>query len=87
MKVNRQGILKVVILLIFWIYFIFVNSPFDLNKGTDYEVTETQNTNGVVGEITKGVSISQKFLASENNFQGLAVLCANYLRNNNITTF
>lgn len=85
MKVNRQGILKVVILLIFWIYFIFVNSPFDLNKGTDYEVTETQNTNGVVGEITKDVSISRKFLASENNFQGLAVLCANYLRNNTST--
>ena len=51
MKVNRQGILKVVILLIFWIYFIFVNSPFDLNKGTDYEVTETQNTNFVLEKI------------------------------------
>lgn len=73
----------IIAVAIFWIFIIVVYSPWNISKGTKYEIMNGGENEGVVGELTGGMLLSQKFTAVDDGLSSVALFCANYQRNNN----
>ena len=71
-----------IILTIFWIYILFVFSPFDSSKGTVVDYDYELDNKGLAGEIIGDTVIQQEFTAREDQLSRISIIIATLDRKN-----